>query len=58
MIKINLTKKISVAVLAAALFTTGASGNVTVDLPYPSGKLSNANEIMKNVYFVKSFFRI
>lgn len=56
MIKINLTKKISVAVLAAALFTTGASGNITVDLPYPSGKLSNANEIMKNVYFVNHFF--
>jgi len=56
MMKSYLVKKISVAVVAAALLTTGSTAGVSVNLPYPKGKLSNAKEIMNNVYFVNHFF--
>ncbi len=49
-------KKINVAVVAVALSVTSASAGVQVDLPYPSGKLSNAKTIMQNVYYVNHFF--
>ena len=51
-----ITKKFSVAVVAAALLVTTASAGVKVDLAYPSGKLSNAKKIMENVYYVNHFF--
>ncbi|RLA60482.1 MAG: outer membrane lipoprotein-sorting protein [Epsilonproteobacteria bacterium] len=50
------TKKISGAVLTAALLTTVASAGVSNNLAYPSGKLKNATQVMDNVYFVNHFY--
>ena len=42
---------------AASLITASLlHAGVSKDLAYPSGKLSNAEDIMKNVYFVNHFF--
>jgi len=54
--KNSIVKKLGVAVALASLLTTGINAGVSVDLPYPSGKLSNAKKIMNNVYYVNHFF--
>ena len=54
--KNSMVKKLGVAVVAASFLVTGASAGVKTNLPYPSGKLSNAKKIMENVYFVNHFF--
>lgn len=52
----TIVNKLGIAVVAASFVMTGINAGVSVDLPYPSGKLSNAKKIMQNVYFGNHFF--
>jgi hypothetical protein len=54
--KNGMMKKLSVAVVAASFLSTVVNAGVSVDLAYPSAKLSDAKKIMKNVYYVNHFF--
>jgi len=51
-----ISRKMSSILLATGLLTVGANAGVDTNLPYPSGKLTNATDIMNNVYFVNHFF--
>jgi len=51
-----ISKKASTILLTTSLLTVGANAGVDTTLPYPSGKLSNATDIMNNVYYVNHFF--
>ena len=51
-----ISKKTSTLLLTTCLLTVGANAGVDTTLPYPSGKLSNATDIMNNVYYVNHFF--
>ena len=52
----NIKKKLGCTLLTTGLLTVGANAGVDTTLPYPSGKLTNATDIMNNVYFVNHFF--
>ena len=54
--ELTIKKKLGSVILATGLLTIGANAGVAVDLAYPSGKLTDATEIMNNVYFVNHFF--
>jgi len=54
--KKSIVAKLNVAVVVTSLTITGLSAGVSVDLPYPGGKLSNAKKIMQQVYYVNHFF--
>ncbi|CAA6810074.1 MAG: Unknown protein [uncultured Sulfurovum sp.] len=52
----SIKTKIGVAMVVAGLLLTGANAGVKVDLAYPKGKLTNAKDIMSQVYYVNHFF--
>ncbi|MEY3002341.1 MAG: hypothetical protein RLZZ428_716 [Pseudomonadota bacterium] len=52
----KMISKIKGVAAAAALLSVGAMAGVGTDLAYPSGKLTDPNKIMENVYFVNHFF--
>lgn len=52
----SIKTKIGVAVVAVGLLMTGVNAGVKIDLAYPKGKLTDAKQIMSQVYYVNHFF--
>lgn len=53
---INVKSKLMAVGVLSTLLTTGLFAGVPLDLPYPKGKLTDATDIMNNVYYVNHFY--
>lgn len=53
---ISVKSKLMAVGALSTLLTTGLFAGVPIDLPYPKGKLNNAEKIMENVYYVNHFY--
>jgi hypothetical protein len=52
----RIKNKLNSIVITTGLLTVGLTAGVDVNLAYPSGKLTDAKQIMNNVYYVNHFF--
>ena len=54
--KHSIKNKLSSLVVTTGLLTIGANAGVPLDLKYPDGKLTDAKQIIDNVYYVNHFY--